>query len=209
MHNLVSENYRVSIADVSGHEGRFSLPVSGFEFAKCPVAVQNWSDDYVSSEYLPGLVEWLKPRLGCRDVFCYAYNATCQARLQLYFPDSYQDIMQDRVRFINVWRPISPAPVEDCPLALCDFRTVDREDLVPMDIVYPHFVDEAYEVKYNPSHRWFYKKGMTQEDVIVFKLYDSLRSEATVCPHSAFVDPSAPLDTPRRASVEVKAIVLG
>ena len=48
-----------------------------------------------------------------------------------------------------------------------------------MDIVYPHFVDEAYEVKYNPSHRWFYKKGMTQEDVIVFKLYDSLRSEAT------------------------------
>jgi hypothetical protein len=69
--------------------------------------------------------------------------------------------------------------VEDCPLALCDFRTVDREDLVPMDIVYPHFVDEAYEVKYNPAHRWFYKKGMTQEDVIVFKLYDSLKSEAT------------------------------
>jgi hypothetical protein len=79
----------------------------------------------------------------------------------------------------SVWRPISPAPVEDCPLGLCDFRTVNREDLVPMDIVYPHFVDEAYEVKYNPSHRWFYKKGMTQEDVIVFKLYDSLRSEAT------------------------------
>jgi hypothetical protein len=79
----------------------------------------------------------------------------------------------------SVWRPISPVPVEDCPLCLCDFRTVNREDLVPMDIVYPHFVDEAYEVKYNPSHRWFYKKGMTQEDVIVFKLYDSLRSEAT------------------------------
>ena len=81
--------------------------------------------------------------------------------------------------FPSIWRPISPVPVEDCPLALCDFRTVDWDDLVPMDIVYPHFVDEAYEVKYNPSHRWFYKKGMTQEDVIVFKLYDSLRSEAS------------------------------
>lgn len=109
--------------------------------------------------------------------------------------------MQDRIRFIkwvkpkrrgqqscfllllitchSVWRPISPAPVEDCPLALCDFRTVDRDDLVPMDIVYPHFIDEAYEVKYNPSHRWFYKRGMTQDDVIVFKLYDSMKSEAT------------------------------
>ncbi|KAK4153512.1 hypothetical protein C8A00DRAFT_43574 [Chaetomidium leptoderma] len=209
MHNLVSNSYRVSIAEITGHEDLFSLAVSGFEFAKCPITVGAWSDDCVSSEYLPGLVGWLKQRLGCRDVFCYAYNATCEARLRLYFPDSYREIMRSRVRFINVWRPISPVPVEDCPLALCDFRTVNREDLVPMDIVYPHFVDEAYEVKHNPSHRWFYKKGMTQEDAIVFKLHDSLRSEATVCPHSAFVDPSASLNTPRRASIEVKAIVLG
>jgi hypothetical protein len=239
MHNLVSKSYTVTIADITDHEARFSLPVSGFEFAKSPVTVQNWSDDYVLSKYLPGLVRWLTQRLGCRDVFCYAYNfrhhgstqkadgleynfkppffrahcdateATCQARLQLYFPESYREIMQNRVRFINIWRPISPAPVEDCPLALCDFRTVDHDDLVPMDIVYPHFIDEAYEVKYNPAHRWFYKRGMTQDDVIVFKLYDSMKSEATVCPHSAFVDPSVPSDTPRRASIEVKAIVLG
>jgi len=79
----------------------------------------------------------------------------------------------------SIWRPLSSSPVEDCPLALCDFRTVDKTDLVPMDIVYPHFVDEAYEVRYNPAHRWFYKKGMRQEDMIVFKLYDNLASEAT------------------------------
>jgi hypothetical protein len=24
--------------------------------------------------YLPSLVEWLKQRLSCREVFCYAYN---------------------------------------------------------------------------------------------------------------------------------------
>lgn len=48
-----------------------------------------------------------------------------------------------------------------------------------MDLVYPHFVDEAYEVRYNPSHRWFYKRGMEQDDVIVFKLYDNFGSEAT------------------------------
>ncbi|KAK4176800.1 hypothetical protein QBC36DRAFT_328522 [Triangularia setosa] len=241
MHNLVAMNHTVAINDISGHEDFFSLAVSGFEFARCPVDVGEWSDKRVSDIYLPRLVEWLKERLGCRDVFCYAYNfrqhstsleeaqagqkfesklpffrahcdateATCRARLQLYFPDCIDDIMKDRVRFINIWRPISPAPVEDCPLAMCDFRTVDRDDLVPMDIVYPHFVDEAYEVKHNPAHRWFYKKGMQQEDVIVFKLFDSLTSEATVCPHSAFVDPSAPADAPRRASIEVKAIVLG
>jgi hypothetical protein len=74
MHNLVSKSYPVTIADITGHESRFSLPVSGFEFAKSPVTVQNWSDDYVLCEYLPGLVSWLTQRLGCRDVFCYAYN---------------------------------------------------------------------------------------------------------------------------------------
>ncbi|KAK0736476.1 hypothetical protein B0T21DRAFT_180925 [Apiosordaria backusii] len=211
MHNLVATNHPVSINDISGHEDIFSLAVSGFEFAKCPIEVAEWSDERVSDTYLPNLVEWLKERLGCQDVFCYAYNfrhhsaglqddqvehkfesklpffrahcdateATCRARLQVYFPDYIDEIMKDRVRFINIWRPISPAPVEDCPLAMCDFRTVDREDLVPMDIVYPHFVDEAYEVKHNPSHRWFYKKGMQQEDVIIFKLFDSLTSEAT------------------------------
>lgn len=74
MHNLLSKSYRVSIADIAGHEDRFSLAVSGFEFAKCPIAVQSWSDANVSSVYLPGLVSWLKERLGRRDVFCYAYN---------------------------------------------------------------------------------------------------------------------------------------
>jgi hypothetical protein len=74
---------------------------------------------------------------------------------------------------------LSASPILDCPLALCDFRTINPEDLVPMNLVYPHFVDEAYEVRYNPSHRWLYKKEMGPDDVIIFKLYDNLRSEAT------------------------------
>ena len=77
----------------------------------------------------------------------------------------------------SVWRPLSI--VQDCPLAVCDFRTTNPLDLVPVDIVYPHFVDEAYEVLYNSSHRWFYKKGMDCEDTLIFKLYDSSQSEAT------------------------------
>ncbi|KAL2123769.1 hypothetical protein VTJ04DRAFT_134 [Mycothermus thermophilus] len=239
LHNLHAQSYKVTISEVTGHEHLFSLSVSGFEFVKCPIAMREWSDEAVLAKYLPGIIEWLKKHLNCRDVYCYAYNfrhhgpsqkqpgqkqdfkrpffrahcdaseSTCQARMKLYFPDNYSDLMRERVRFINVWRPICPTPVADCPLAMCDFRTFDREDLVPMDIVYPHFVDEAYEVRYNPAHRWFYKKGMTQEDAIIFKLYDSLTSEATVCPHSAFVDPTAPKDAPARASIEVKAIILG
>jgi len=78
-----------------------------------------------------------------------------------------------------------------------------------MDIVYPHFPDEAYEVLYSPTHRWFYKKGMQWDDVIIFKLGDNSDIDATVCPHTAFEDPSLASGAPKRASVEVKVIVIG
>ena len=99
-------------------------------------------------------------------------------------------------------------------------------DLIQADIVFPHYLDEAYEVLYNPAHRWFYKQGMKEGDVILFKLADNAENEAKclfqsyfcitysywsiselVCPHSAFIDSSVPKDTPERASIEVRAIV--
>lgn len=111
---------------------------------------------------------------------------------------------------------------------MCDYRTLDDGDLVPTDIVYPHFVDEVYEVRYNPSHRWFYKKNMSVDEVLMFKLHDTSNEEATgkstpsretrvsranisspVCPHSAFVDGSNPPNMPKRASIEVKVMVFG
>jgi hypothetical protein len=77
----------------------------------------------------------------------------------------------------SLWRTIS-SPVQDSPLALCDFRTVDPEDLVPADIVFPHYQDEAYEVLYNPDQRWFYKKEMGCDDLLLFKLGDNSADEA-------------------------------
>jgi len=116
--------------------------------------------------------------------------------------------MQGRIRFVNIWRPIS-TPIQDCPLALCDYRTIDpTKDLIPADIVFPHYLDEAYEVLHSPNHRWFYKKGMDWDDVLLFKLGDNSPNEAPLCPHSAFIDPSVPKDTPSRVSIEVRAIII-
>lgn len=72
----------------------------------------------------------------------------------------------------SIWRLLN-GPGVNCPLAFCDARTVNQNDLVPADIVFPHFCDEGYEVKYNPAHRWYYKKQMTRDEVVIFKLADS------------------------------------
>lgn len=77
----------------------------------------------------------------------------------------------------SIWRALT-APLQDSPLALCDSRTIAPEDLVATDIVFPHYLDEAYEVRYNRNHRWFYKQGMSEEDVILFKLDDTAANVA-------------------------------
>lgn len=78
----------------------------------------------------------------------------------------------------SIWRPIT-FPLQNSPLALCDFRTVSQGDLIAADIVFPHYLDEAYELSFNPNHRWFYKQKMRNGEVIIFKLADTAESVAT------------------------------
>ncbi|KAK3364553.1 hypothetical protein B0T25DRAFT_598826 [Lasiosphaeria hispida] len=294
--NVLTKSYHpVRIHDISGHEDKFKLDVSGFQFFQCPVSVGEWSDHAIMDSYLPALREWVVPLLGgdsgliysynfrhhssdsfvpiqrpwdplspnnpltsrtldieddededdecyysmrrylaadrCDDhynaiakveadpcgpcrwksplfrVHCDASENTHQQRMPMYFPDDFDRLMKGRVRLVSVWRTLS-THVQDTPLALCDARTVNREDLVPMDIVYPHFADEVYEVRHNKSHRWFYNKQMKTGDVAIFKLHDT-HSKETVCPHTAFVNPEVPENTPPRTSIEVKMMVFG
>ena len=60
---------------------------------------------------------------------------------------------------------------------MLDRRSFCQEDLIGADIVFPHYCDEGYEVLYSPHHRWFYKQHMDTDEVIMFKLYDSLPDE--------------------------------
>lgn len=53
----------------------------------------------------------------------------------------------------STWRPLL-AVLEDSPLALCDFRSVDPNDLVPADRVIPSHEGEVYYLKYNPDQSW-------------------------------------------------------
>ncbi|KAH7348509.1 hypothetical protein BKA65DRAFT_550582 [Rhexocercosporidium sp. MPI-PUGE-AT-0058] len=234
--NIITSDHRVEVFDLSGHESSFSLADSGFEFTKSPVRMQQWNDISVCSQYIPQMEMWLKDHFKCAQVLIYAYNfrgndpaepgskstktpffrahcdatpTACVRRLQLFLPEQAPVLGKQRVRFLNIWRPIT-TPNQDSPLAVCDYRSLNPDrDLVAADIIFPHYQDEAYEVLYNPKQRWFYKKGMDWDDVIVFKLGDSQADEAPLCPHSAFIDHSVPNGTPARKSIEIRAMIIG
>ena len=111
----------------------------------------------------------------------------------------------------NIWRVFSDPP-QNVPLAVCDARSIAREDLVPGDGVYDEGEDrskwwelEAYLLRHNPRHRWLYFSGMTRDEALMFRSYDNEPVWRSGVPHTAFDDPTCPDDAPGRVSVEARA----
>jgi hypothetical protein len=124
-------------------------------------------------------------------------------------------------RFIysSFWRCFSEPP-QDCPLAVCDHRSVGDDEGVP-NVLY--IVDKMPEgeamfapmpdadqpaaaiFRYNPGHRWWYFSNMTRDEVILIKFHDSDHSVAWRTPHTAFWDPSFP-NRKTRASIECRSV---
>jgi hypothetical protein len=110
-------------------------------------------------------------------------------------------------RFIatSLWRAFSPPP-QDCPLALCDGRSLADDEGVRNTL---HIVDQmpseeemvapmegedqriaASVFRFSPAHRWWYFSNMNRDEALLFKFFDSDHSVAWRCPHTAFWDPS-------------------
>jgi hypothetical protein len=121
--------------------------------------------------------------------------------------DEAGDLLRKRFSVINVWRPIR-GPIQDAPLAVADAQSVDDEDLVATDLIYPDRTGEVYYVKYRPSHRWYYASAMRPDEVMLIKCFDSaLDGRARFVPHSAFVDPTTPAGALPRESIELRTLL--
>jgi hypothetical protein len=117
------------------------------------------------------------------------------------------ELLHGRIQAITLWRPIR-GPLFDAPLAVCDARTVDPEDLVPTDLVFPDRVAESYSVTYNPRHVWYYAPQMQADEALLLKCADTKSDwRARFVAHSSFNDPTAPPGSPSRESIELRTLV--
>lgn len=138
--------------------------------------------------------------------------------------DAERALNGGRFAMINVWRSITDTPVTVHPLAVCDGRSVDPNDLVDFEIHYQDRIGENYFAKHTPAHRWYYYPKMTREEALLIKQWDSAgvlaRSDGassdgsdTSAPctfsfHSAFEDPASPPNAPDRWSIEVRCMAI-
>ncbi|MCW6533975.1 CmcJ/NvfI family oxidoreductase [Sphingomonas lycopersici] len=110
-----------------------------------------------------------------------------------------------RAAIINVWRPIA-YPARDWPLVIGDARSIDADDLIASDLIFPHRRGETYALAYDPRQRWLYVPDLAPDEALLIKCWDSDPDVARFAPHSAFEDPSTPPGTPPRQSIEFRTI---
>ncbi|KAK3985049.1 hypothetical protein QBC44DRAFT_335721 [Cladorrhinum sp. PSN332] len=142
------------------------------------------------------------PRQPVQSVHVDQTPGAAEARVRRHVPDvkEAEELLKGRYQLINVWRPIRH-PATDFPLAVVDWRTTEKKDMVPVSLLYPVRKEgeddddrgkerlptpeslastEGYEVKGetygvlpNEGHKFYYVKDMKPEEAMFIKCFDS------------------------------------
>ena len=233
---VVNVGFKVPIRNARPIAGAITLDRHGFKLVKHRSVVRDFYDDEeVKRIYYPEAERLLEAATGASKVFIFDHTTRRRVpgsddqrggirqpvsrvhvdhtaksgpqRVRDLLSGEAPHLLQGRVQIINVWRPIK-GPLLDAPLAVCDASSVDPDDLIPSDLIYPNRIGEIYSVSYRPSHRWFYFREMRIEEALLLKCYDSKTDgRARFAPHTAFTDPETPVDAPPRESIELRSLV--
>ena len=121
-----------------------------------------------------------------------------------------------RLLMLQFWRntgPVNP----DFPLAIADARSVSHHGLARRTVNEYAGETLAFETFLltppNPKqpYQWYTFPNMTQEEVLIFRTYDSRQEEKGLpywTPHSAFANPDPASAEQFRTSVEMRVLCL-
>jgi hypothetical protein len=233
----VYRDHAVTIRDVRPVASALSLEREGFQLVTAASSVTDFYDqEAVQTRYYAETVSLLEELTGASRVVVFDHTIRRRIpgaadrttgiprqpvprvhndytvksgpqRVRDFFGGEASDLLRRRFCVVNVWRPIR-GPIQDAPLAVADAQSVDSDDLVATDLIYPDRTGEIYYVKFNPSHRWFYAPAMRQDEVMLIKCFDSADDgHARFVPHAAFVDPTTPAAALPRESIELRTLV--
>ena len=235
----------VKISDARSIVSSLRLDEHGFALHKSPSRFSDfYNDAAVREHYYPEVSAAVRALTGALEVIVFDHNVRSAVRAargepgvrvpvdQVHNdyteesgPKRKREILEGagrlelgdrRFAFVNLWRPLI-GPVQDNPLALCDARSVAREDLVSTnihhfgedDLTTPRHRGQIYSVRHNPQHQWFYVSDMNSDEVLLLKCYDSRDDgRARFMPHTGFQNPACPEKYTPRESIEARTLVV-
>jgi len=213
----------------------FGMHSSGFDLLEFPTRVENFLDQtQIESIYEDEIESFLKVVTGCYRVHIFDHTVRASdpglreikntrepaflvhndytsksgfVCLRENLGDDAEALAQGRFQIVNLWRPLVD-PVEDYPLALCDARSLEAQDLVDSERRAPNHVGEIQLAVHAPRQHWYYYPEMRPPEVLLFKTFDSIDGGNRPCSiHSAIRLPDVPADAMPRESVETRAFV--
>jgi hypothetical protein len=215
---------------------QFSVDREGFELKAFHAKFDQFDDEAaVKSQFYAQIVDFVKTQTGAKrvEVFDHTIRKRLPADLKVQttvqrpavmlvhsdytvksgpqrvrdlFPAEADSLLQGRVAFYNVWKPLYQR-VDELPLAMCDATTDADEDMLRMELKYRERTGEIYVMRYSPSHRWYYFPKMEPNQALLLKTYDSeTDGRARFMGHSAFEDPTTPANALKRESIEVRTM---
>ncbi|KAJ5786638.1 uncharacterized protein N7503_011850 [Penicillium pulvis] len=228
------EKHMVTVHDVRGQESQFTLDGNGFQYAQHDIPGMDRAEDptHVETVIIPQTEELVRNITGATKTITFAHRVRCLAAdenllannrapahsvhsdfsvpgafrmLETIIPDpeERQQLLKGRVEIINVWRPLKK--VERDPLAVCDWTTLDQNDIIRHRLVLPTGWNELGKYVFNPSQKWCYLSSQQPQEALIFRQFDSRKADkgGMSLPHTAFVDPDS-ADGPARESIEIK-----
>ncbi|KAH8799347.1 hypothetical protein F5884DRAFT_863518 [Xylogone sp. PMI_703] len=223
------------IYDVRGKEFEYTLDTNGFQFVKHETGLtpEEFKDHaIVESRYLPESIALFKAIIDnideihivnwqnrssdngmggiskevSKEVHVDLSKPEIEKRIRKIFPDRADYLLKGRVRMVNIWRPIS-GPVKNWPLVVSDAQSISPDKILEFDRVLPgQLITARYGIQ-DPNTKWYYLNEQQQNEVLLFKNYDSDNSVAQGIPHTSVELPNAAPDTPARESCEVRAFL--
>ena len=236
-HSCTTAEHDVVIEDARAMAGQLDLDRQGFALKCHPTAVRDfYDDDEVCRVYYPEMEAFIRSITGAGKVIVFDHTLRVddedeQARRKVRAPvkgvhndfttrsaprrvrdllpaDEAEARLKKRFGSINVWRPIR-GPVETKPLVICEYRSIDDQDLVAAERHYPDGrIGGIYYLVHNPKQRWYYFPRMERDEVVLLKCFDSSTDgTARWTAHGSFDDPNSPTDATPRESIEIRTLL--
>lgn len=229
------ESREIVVRDGRPIADRLELDRHGFVLRACATAVRDFADDEeVRRVWYPEVVALTRRETGASKVVVFDHTrriddtaaqeamgvrgpaqlmhndfteASAARRVRDLLPRAEAEArLRGRFGSLNVWRPLR-GPVRTSPLAICEYGSIADGDLIAAERRYEGRTGVIYHMAWNPAQRWYYFPGMTPDETVLLKCYDSSDSAARWTGHGAFPDPSSPPGAPPRESIEARTLM--